>query len=73
MMPFQGRPSVHRLIGERDIAMEDTKTDGRKVERKTGVGCAARGGGNRKKDSRIDRMRKEEEEERGGSRITGGS
>ena len=37
--------SVHRLIGERDIAMEDTKTDGlrdgRTEERKTGVGCAA--------------------------------
>ena len=28
--------SVHRLIGERDIAMEDTKTDGLRDGRKGG-------------------------------------
>lgn len=28
--------SVHRLIGERDIAMEDTKTDGLRDGRKRG-------------------------------------
>ena len=54
------RCRCHRrhLIGERDIAMEDTKT-GMKDGRKGGEGCGG-GSSNRKKDSRIDRMRKEE-------------
>ena len=50
-------PSAVSSGRERDIAMEDTKTgmkDGRTEGRKEG----RRGSSNRKKDSRIDRMRK---------------